>query len=88
MTNEIDEPLREVLKETQALAVRYYEITGKPLDVTGSTFGCGRTAFGGSRLFIAQRRVVIKARVVRHRGRAFPLFRRVLQRRRAAGGLP
>ena len=36
-----------------------------------STFGRGRTAFGRSRLFGAQRRVVIKARVVRHRGRAF-----------------
>jgi type IV secretory pathway VirD2 relaxase len=36
-----------------------------------STFGRGRTAFGRSRLFAAQRRVVVKARVVRHRGRAF-----------------
>jgi type IV secretory pathway VirD2 relaxase len=36
-----------------------------------STFGRGRTAFGRSRLFDAQRRVVVKARVVRHRGRAF-----------------
>jgi type IV secretory pathway VirD2 relaxase len=36
-----------------------------------STFGRGRTAFGHSRLFAAQRRVVVKARVVRHRGRAF-----------------
>jgi type IV secretory pathway VirD2 relaxase len=36
-----------------------------------STFGRGRTAFGRSRLFATQRRVVVKARVVRHRGRAF-----------------
>ncbi len=36
-----------------------------------STFGRGRTAFGRSRLFAAQRRVVVKARVARHRGRAF-----------------
>ena len=36
-----------------------------------STFGCGRTAFGCSRLFTAQRRVVVKTRVVRHRGHAF-----------------
>ena len=36
-----------------------------------STFGRGRTAFGRSRLFAAERRVVVKARVVRHRGRAF-----------------
>jgi type IV secretory pathway VirD2 relaxase len=36
-----------------------------------STFGRGRTAFGRSRLFAAQRRVVVKARVVRHQGRAF-----------------
>jgi hypothetical protein len=35
------------------------------------TFGRGRTAFGRSRLFTAQRRVVVKARVVQHRGRAF-----------------
>jgi type IV secretory pathway VirD2 relaxase len=36
-----------------------------------STFGRGRTAFGRSRLFAARRRVVVKTRVVRHRGRAF-----------------
>jgi type IV secretory pathway VirD2 relaxase len=35
-----------------------------------STFGRGRTAFGHGRLFGAERRVVVKARVVRHRGRA------------------
>jgi type IV secretory pathway VirD2 relaxase len=36
-----------------------------------STFGRGGTAFDRSRLFGAQRRVVVKARVVRYRGRAF-----------------
>jgi hypothetical protein len=36
-----------------------------------SPFGRGRIAFGRSRLFTAHRRVVVKARVVRHRGRAF-----------------
>jgi type IV secretory pathway VirD2 relaxase len=36
-----------------------------------STFGRGRAAFGRSRLFAGHRRVVVKARVVRHRGGAF-----------------
>lgn len=36
-----------------------------------STFGRGRTQFGRSRLFSPSRRVVIKARVVRHHGRTF-----------------
>ena len=36
-----------------------------------STFGRGRAAFGRSRRFAGHRRVVLKARVVRHRGRAF-----------------
>src|SRR5712671_8115979 len=36
-----------------------------------STFGRGRAAFGRSRLFAGHRRVVVKARVVRHLGRAF-----------------
>jgi type IV secretory pathway VirD2 relaxase len=36
-----------------------------------STFGRGRTAFGRSRLFGSDRRVVVKARIVRHQGRAF-----------------
>ncbi len=38
-----------------------------------SGFGRGRTAFGRSRLFATQRRVVLKARVARHRNRAFRL---------------
>lgn len=36
-----------------------------------STFGRGRTAFGRSRLFAPTRRVVVKARIARHKGRAF-----------------
>jgi len=36
-----------------------------------STFGRGRLAFSRSRLFSPTRRVVVKARVVRHKGRAF-----------------
>jgi type IV secretory pathway VirD2 relaxase len=36
-----------------------------------STFGRGRLAFSHSRLFSPTRRVVVKARVVRHKGRAF-----------------
>ena len=36
-----------------------------------SRFGRGRAAFGRSRLFAAQRRVILKARVARHRNRAF-----------------
>ncbi|SDJ69211.1 MULTISPECIES: relaxase/mobilization nuclease domain-containing protein [Bradyrhizobium] len=45
---------------------------GKRSAVYGrSTFGRGRLAFGRSRLFSTIRRVVVKARVVRHKGRAF-----------------
>src|SRR5215468_10618833 len=36
-----------------------------------STFGRGRIAFSRNRLFAAHRRVVVKARVVRHQGRTF-----------------
>ena len=36
-----------------------------------STFGRGRNVFGRSRIFSSSRRVVIKARVARHQGRAF-----------------
>ncbi|MGN8119212.1 relaxase/mobilization nuclease domain-containing protein [Labrys sp. 22185] len=36
-----------------------------------STFGRGRTAFGRSRLFAPTRRVVVKARIARHKGQAF-----------------
>ncbi|MBB4303143.1 type IV secretory pathway VirD2 relaxase [Rhodobium orientis] len=36
-----------------------------------SSFGRGRTRFARARLFSPSRRVVVKARVVRHRGRAF-----------------
>ena len=36
-----------------------------------STFGRGRIAFSHSRLFSSSRRVVVKARIARHQGRAF-----------------
>ncbi|MGY4503212.1 hypothetical protein ACVWYH_007169 [Bradyrhizobium sp. GM24.11] len=36
-----------------------------------STFGRGRLSFGRARLFSPTRRVVVKARVVRHKGRSF-----------------
>lgn len=36
-----------------------------------STFGRGRISFSRSRLFSPERRVVVKARVVRHQGRSF-----------------
>ncbi|MCZ4288450.1 relaxase/mobilization nuclease domain-containing protein [Hoeflea alexandrii] len=38
-----------------------------------SNFGRGRTRFARARLFSPSRRVIVKARVVRHRGRAFRL---------------
>ena len=36
-----------------------------------STFGRGRNVFGRSRIFSPQRRVVIKARIARHQGKAY-----------------
>ncbi|CAI2934318.1 relaxase/mobilization nuclease domain-containing protein [Aminobacter niigataensis] len=46
--------------------------SGKPGRRPGhSTFGRGRNVFGRSRIFSSHRRVVIKARVARHQGRAF-----------------
>src|SRR3546814_10459774 len=36
-----------------------------------SSFGRGRTRFACARLFSPSRRVVVKARIVRHKGRAF-----------------
>lgn len=45
---------------------------GRPASNYGrSTFGRGRGQFGRSRLFGAARRVVVKARIARHQGRAF-----------------
>jgi type IV secretory pathway VirD2 relaxase len=43
----------------------------RPSGYGRSTFGRGRIAFGRRPVFTAHRRVVVKARVVRHRGRAF-----------------
>jgi type IV secretory pathway VirD2 relaxase len=46
--------------------------SGKPGRRVGhSTFGRGRNVFGRSRIFSSHRRVVIKARIARHQGRAF-----------------
>jgi len=44
---------------------------GKPTGLGHSTFGRGRLAFSRNRLFTTTRRVVVKARVARHQGRAF-----------------
>ena len=44
---------------------------GKPTGFGRSTFGRGRLAFSRNRLFTPTRRVVVKARVARHAGRAF-----------------
>jgi type IV secretory pathway VirD2 relaxase len=44
---------------------------GKPTGLGRSTFGRGRLAFSRNRLFATTRRVVVKARVARHQGRAF-----------------
>jgi type IV secretory pathway VirD2 relaxase len=43
----------------------------KPTGLGRSTFGRGRLAFSRNRLFTPTRRVVVKARVARHQGRAF-----------------
>src|SRR5271166_1032623 len=44
---------------------------GKPASLGPSTFGRGRLAFSRNRLFSTGRRVVVKARIARHQGRAF-----------------
>lgn len=44
---------------------------GKGITSGRSTFGRGRSAFGRSRLFSSARRVAIKTRIVRHKGKAF-----------------
>jgi type IV secretory pathway VirD2 relaxase len=65
--------INEVLRARKQAGVEPGSTTGKRGGPGGgrSAFGRGRTAFGRSRLFAADRRVVVKARVVRHRGRAF-----------------
>ena len=45
--------------------------TRRPSGIGRSTFGRGRIAFSRNRLFSPQRRVVVKARIARHQGRAF-----------------
>ena len=44
---------------------------GKRTSLGRSTFGRGRVAFSRYRLFSTSRRVVVKARIARHQGRAF-----------------
>jgi len=44
---------------------------GKRARLGRSTFGRGRIAFSCNRLFATSRRVVVKARIARHQGRAF-----------------
>lgn len=44
---------------------------GKCTCLGRSTFGRGRIAFSRNRLFATSRRVVVKARIARHQGRAF-----------------
>jgi hypothetical protein len=44
---------------------------GKGAGLARSTFGPGRIAFSRNRLFRTSRRVVVKARIARHQGRAF-----------------
>jgi type IV secretory pathway VirD2 relaxase len=45
--------------------------TRRPSGFGRSSFGRGRIAFSRNRLFSPQRRVVVKARIARHQGRAF-----------------
>jgi hypothetical protein len=65
--------INEVLRARRQAGVEPGSTTGRRGGPGGgrSAFGRGRTAFGRSRLFGADRRVVVKARVARHRGRAF-----------------
>jgi type IV secretory pathway VirD2 relaxase len=65
--------ISEFLRARRQAGVEPSSMTGKRGGSRGgrSAFGRGRTAFGRSRLFAADRRVVVKARVARHRGRAF-----------------
>jgi hypothetical protein len=58
----------EVLRARRQAGVEPGATTGRRGGVGGcrSAFGRGRTAFSRSRLFAANRRVVVKARVVRH----------------------
>jgi hypothetical protein len=65
--------INEVLRATRQAGVEPGSTTGRRGGPGSgrSAFGRGRTAFSRSRLFAAERRVVVKARVVRHPGRAF-----------------
>ena len=65
--------INEVLRARRQTGVEPGSMTGRRGGHLGgrSSFGRGRTAFSRNRLFAADRRVVVKARVVRHQGRAF-----------------
>jgi type IV secretory pathway VirD2 relaxase len=64
--------INEVLRAARKAGHEAQYATGKGGGRYGrSTFGRGRTAFGRSRLFGSDRRVVVKARIVRHQGRSF-----------------
>ncbi len=45
--------------------------SGRSSGSAPSTFGRGHSKFGRSRLFASNRRVIVKARIARHKGRAF-----------------
>jgi type IV secretory pathway VirD2 relaxase len=65
--------INEVLRAGRQTGIEPGPTTGRRGGRSGgrSSFGRGRTAFSRSRLFAADRRVVVKARVVRHQGHAF-----------------
>ena len=64
--------LKQVLRAAKKAGHTAGPASGKRASGHGrSTFGRGRGSFSRSRLFSSTRRVVVKARVVRHQGRSF-----------------
>jgi type IV secretory pathway VirD2 relaxase len=61
----------EVLKAARKAGPATPKSGARSTAARGSGFGRGRAAFGRARLFDPGRRVVVKARVVRHTGRSF-----------------
>jgi type IV secretory pathway VirD2 relaxase len=61
----------QVLRAAQSAGHSASVLPGRSSRLGRSTFGRGRIAFARHRLFSGHRRVVVKARVVRHRGRTF-----------------
>jgi type IV secretory pathway VirD2 relaxase len=61
----------EVLKAARKAAPAIPQNGARSVAAGGSGFGRGRAIFGRARLFDPGRRVVVKARVVRHKGRSF-----------------